>query len=34
MPAIGDTLRKLNPWHKGKYFHPPTTYASSETTTS
>jgi hypothetical protein len=23
MPAIGDTLRKLNPWHKGKYFHLP-----------
>ena len=20
MPAITDTLRKLNPWHKGKYF--------------
>jgi hypothetical protein len=19
MPAIADTLRKLNPWHKGKY---------------
>jgi hypothetical protein len=19
MPAISDTLRKLNPWHKGKY---------------
>ncbi|KAK4157880.1 hypothetical protein C8A00DRAFT_11306 [Chaetomidium leptoderma] len=25
MPAIGDTLRKLNPWHKGKYpSQPPT----------
>ena len=19
MPAIGDALRKFNPWHKGKY---------------
>ncbi|KAL1836684.1 hypothetical protein VTJ49DRAFT_4794 [Mycothermus thermophilus] len=22
MPAIADTLRKLNPWHKGNYFIP------------
>lgn len=33
MPAISDTLRKLNPWHKGKYLQSQLSTAASHLTT-